>query len=317
MSEGGRFMIFKRITFEYVMYEWLEGRKGNIKESSFNKYMFCIEKYLDPYLGDSEFKKIKEKNIFNFYEEDEINKLSNSTKNILLIIIQSCISYGIEKKYRKNSLELDIKFQKKRNEITYFTQKEQNIIEEHINNNMNIRNLAVLFSLYTGVRIGELCALKGTDIDFINNTISIDKTVLRVKNPEGKPKTKLIIGKPKTKTSIRIIPAPAFIINHLKKYIKDKNDFIFTGNDKPKDPRTLEKYFSELLDRLNIKQINFHSLRHTFATRLREQKVDIKVISELLGHSSWKFTQDIYVHASFESKKNSINILGKSRKKSS
>ena len=182
---------------------------------------------------------------------------------------------------------------------------------------MNIRNLAVLFSLYTGVRIGELCALKGTDIDFINNTISIDKTVLRVKNPEGKPKTKLIIGKPKTKTSIRVIPAPSFIINQLKKYIKDKNDFIFTGNDKPKDPRTLEKYFSELLDRLNIKQINFHSLRHTFATRLREQKVDIKVISELLGHSSWKFTQDIYVHASFESKKNSINILGKSRKKSS
>ena len=310
-------MIFKRITFENVLYEWLESRKESIKESSFNKYMFSIKKYLVPYLGDYEFRKLKEKNIFEFYEQEEINKLGNSTKNILLIIIQSSISYGVEKKYKKSLLDLDIKFQKKKNEITYFTKKEQDIIEEYINNNMNIRNLSILFSLYTGVRIGELCALKGTDIDFINNTVSINKTVQRVINADGETKTKLIIGIPKTKTSIRVIPVPEFVIKHLKKYIKDKDNFIFTGSDKPKDPRTLEKYFSELLDRLNIKQNNFHSLRHTFATRLREQKVDIKVISELLGHSSWKFTQDIYVHASFESKKHSVNILGKIRKRSS
>ena len=86
---------------------------------------------------------------------------------------------------------------------------------------------------------------------------------------------------------------------------------MITNSNKPKDPRSVEKYFNSLLSKLNIRHLKFHSLRHTFATRLREQKVNIKVISELLGHSNWKITQDIYVHSSFDIKKKSVNELCK------
>ncbi len=175
---------------------------------------------------------------------------------------------------------------------------------------MNLRNLCILTALYTGIRIGELCALKYSDIDVINNTISINKSVQRIKDiNSNENKTKLVIDKPKTNSSIRVIPIPKFIVNLLMNDITNINNFIFTNSNKPKDPRSVEKYFSNLLDKLNIKHLKFHSLRHTFATRLREKKVDIKVISELLGHSDWKLTQDIYIHASFEYKKESIKEL--------
>ena len=278
--------MFRKIYFKNVLYEWLEYKKNGIKESTYNKYLFRIEKYIMSIIENIEFKKLCSKDIENFFNNDKISVLSNSTKNSLLIIINCSINYGINKKYRKNLIETDIKFKRKKNEITYFTIKEQQILENYINNNLNIRNVAILVSLYTGIRLGELCALKGSDIDFVNNTISINKSVQKVNNKDGDTKTKLVIGKPKTKSSIRVIPVPIFIIVILKRFVKDNDSFVFTGTDKPKDPRTLEKYFTNLLKRLDIKVLNWHSLRHSFSTRLREQKVDIKVISILLGHSN-------------------------------
>ena len=300
-------MIFKCKTYTDVLYEWLYSK--NIKESSYNRYLWNIENYILENIGKFSFKKLKVNDIYNLFNNENIKKLNDSTKNTILIIIKSSINYGIKKKYRKSFNNIDIKLKKSKNEVTYFTIKEQQIIEKYIKSNMNIRNLMILVDLYTGIRIGELCSLKGKDIDFINNTISINKTVQRLNNKDGNSKTILIIDKPKTINSNRIIPVPEFIIRLLKKYNYDNNNYIFTNSNKPKDPRTVEKYFSSLLNKLNIKKLNFHSLRHSYATRLREQKVDIKVISELLGHSNWKITQDIYVHASLDSKINSVRGL--------
>ena len=299
-------MIFKKITYEKVLYEWLNVKKRIVKESTYIKYLYIIETHIISVLGSIDFKKLKSNDITFFLSKEEINILSSSTKTYILLILKSSIKYGVDMKYRKSFDTLDIRYKKEKNEITYFTIKEQQVIEDYIKSNMNLRNLPILVALYTGVRIGELCALKGTDIDFINNTISVNRTVQRIKNTDGTSKTKLVVDIPKTKSSIRVIPVSEYIIKLLKKYIKDENNFIFTGNDKPKDPRAIEKYFERLLEKLNIRQINFHSLRHTYATRLREQKVDIKVISKLLGHSDWKTTQEIYVHATFDSIKQSV-----------
>ena len=299
-------MIFKKIPYEKVLYEWLNNKRKTIKKSTYIKYLYIIETHIISVLGSIDFKKLKSNDIISFLGKEDINTLANSTKTSILLILKSSIKYDLDMKYRKSFDALDIKYKKEKNEITYFTIKEQEIIEDYIKSNMNIRNLSILVALYTGVRIGELCALKGTDIDFINNTISINKTVQRIKNTDGTSKTKLVIDIPKTKSSIRVIPVSEYIIEFLKKYIDNENNYIFTGSDKPKDPRTVGRYFERLLEKLNIKQINFHSLRHTFATRLREQKVDIKVISQLLGHSNWKTTQEIYVHATFDSIKQSV-----------
>lgn len=115
-------------------------------------------------------------------------------------------------------------------------------------------------------------------------------------------KTKLILDKPKTESSTRIIPLPTFLSELLYKFKSQDEYFILSNSTKPKDPRSVEKYFSNITQKCKINNLNFHALRHTYATRLREKNVDIKVISELLGHSDWKITQDIYIHTSNDAK---------------
>jgi len=280
--------------------------KQQLKLLLFFKYQSVIEKNIKPILGNILFKRLKEEDILNFFENKNIIFLSDFTKNLLFVIINSSTNYGVEKKYRKSFPTLKVKLKQPTPRVVYFSKKEQNILEKYINNNLNLRNLAILLDLYSGLRIGELCALQWNDIDFINNTISITKTVQRIKNNDIKSsnKTKLFISVPKTECSIRTIPIPMFLITILKQYRSDREIYIFTNKHIPKNPRTLEKYFKSLLSKCGIRNLVFHSLRHTYATRSREAGMDIKILSELLGHSSYKVTLDTYVHTSLDFKKN-------------
>ena len=305
---------FKNHSYKFVLNEWLNIKKNTIKISTYQKYEFIINNYILIYFQKKKFKNINNDDIIYFFNSKNIINLSNYTKNLIFNIINSSILYGIDNGYHKKIDIVYLDFKTKSTNIEYLTTIEQEILEKYIKGNMNIRNLSILISLYSGIRLGELCSLKGEDIDFINNTISIKRTVKRIKD-NNTSKTKLVIDKPKTNNSIRTIPIPKFVTNILKKYINDNDNYIFTNSSNPKDPRTVEKYFNNLLIKLNIRHLKFHSLRHTYATRLREQKVDIKVISELLGHANWKITQDIYVHASFEYKEKSVNEIAKNWKK--
>jgi integrase len=249
-----------------------------------------------------------------FFENDRISILSDSLKSNLFIILKASIDYGIKKKYRKKFTVEKIQFKKNKNEITYFTKKEEELLVDYLTNNMNLRNLSILLGLFSGIRVGEICGLRWSDLDFIYNTLSVNRTAQRIKNldDESSPKTKLVVDKPKTESSIRIIPLPEILVSILKKYKQENDCYVFTNNTIiPKDPRAVEKYFASVLKRVGIKELNFHSLRHTFATRLREQNVDIKVISELLGHSDWKITQSIYVHASLDYKRDSVDTFNR------
>lgn len=306
-------MLNTKIYYNQILEEWLIMKKKKTKTSTYNKYQTIISKNIKPILGNKIFKKLKSEDITNFFNEEKIIKLSDSTKNILLVVINSSIKYGIEKKYRKTNINIKVKIKKPKERIVYLTKKEQNTLEKYLTNNLNLKNLAVLVDLYTGLRIGELCSLKWNDIDFINNTISVTKTVQRVKCNEENcyNKTKLIITPPKTEHSIRTIPIPNFLVTILKEYRSEKDIYIFTNTNKPKDPRALEKHFKNLLLKCEIRELVFHSLRHTYATRSREAGVDIKILSELLGHSTYKITLDIYVHTSLEFKKDSVNSLVK------
>jgi len=306
-------MFNTKIYYKQVLDEWLNNKKLTTKITTYFKYKSVIERNINPILGNILFKKIKEDDLSDFFKNENIICLSDSTKNLLFIIINSSIKYGLKKIYRKSFLSLDIKIKQPKARIVYLTRKEQSILEKYINNNLNLRNLAILLDLYTGLRLGELCALQWNDIDFVNNTISITKTVQRIKSHDNNSikKTKLIISPPKTEYSIRTIPIPEFLVNILKQYRSDNDIYIFTNTTKPKDPRTLEKYFKNLLTKCQIRDFVFHALRHTYATRSREAGMDIKILSELLGHSTYKITLDIYVHTSLDFKKDSVNSLVK------
>lgn len=184
-------------------------------------------------------------------------------------------------------------------------------MENKLKDKPNIRKICLLLCLYTGLRVGEVCGLKWEDIDFSNKSLSIKRTIVSVKNKDEnkQSKTKLIESTPKSDTSNRIIPIPEFIICLLSEFKSNNNYFILSNSNKLYDSRLLESFYSRLLKSCNINPNKFHTLRHTFATRSIESKMDIKTLSEILGHSQVETTLKIYVHSSYEIKKSSIENL--------
>lgn len=181
-------------------------------------------------------------------------------------------------------------------------------------NNINYKTLGIILTLYTGLRIGEICALRRKNIDFEQKTINIENTIIRVKNTDdnAKSKTKVIIDTPKSLSSKRCVPIPYFIFDVFKELVYDlpTEAFILSANtDKFIEPRTYENNFKSYLKHANVSQINFHSLRHTFATRAIEAGFDVKTLSEILGHSDVGITLNVYVHSSLTLKQLNMQKL--------
>ena len=161
-------------------------------------------------------------------------------------------------------------------------------------------------SLFTGLRIGELCALKWKDVDLSNKTVSISKTIQRIRTDFG---TKLVITEPKSNSSVREIPVPECIMPILKKFSADKECYLLSGTSKPVEPRVMQYRFQKLLKKAKLPSIHFHALRHMFATNCVEMGFDVKSLSEILGHSGVEITLNRYVHSSLERKKQFMKKL--------
>ena len=290
--------------YEERLNNWLLEKKEYIKEQSYIKYYTVIKKNIIPMLGKYRINKITRDVLDTYFQSNEFNNLSLSIQNTIYFIIKSSIN-------SKKIVFEKYNIKKPKCRINYLTNKEEKILIDYIINNMNINNLEILICLYTGIRIGEICSLKWKDIDFINNTISIKRTSQRIRNINSNTskKTKIIVTTPKSISSIRTIPVGTSILNYLKEYYIDKDCYILTSSNKPKDTRVYEKYFERVLIKWNLKKINFHSLRHTFATRCAESGIDVKSLSEILGHSNYSVTLNIYVHSSIYQKRRSIDKI--------
>ena len=173
--------------------------------------------------------------------------------------------------------------------------------------------------MYTGLRIGEICALQWKNIDFERELLCITQTTYCTKNPECNTdsdlsissKTKIIVSSPKTWNSVRKIPITSKLIKMLKKFSTyyNRESFVLTGSDEPMDARTYQYQYKQHLQLCNIPYLNFHCLRHTFSTRCIEKGCDIKSLSEMLGHSSTSITLQKYVFSSYDQKKQFVNLL--------
>lgn len=184
------------------------------------------------------------------------------------------------------------------------------------------KDLTALFAMYTGLRLGEICGLKWSDIDWENGTATVCRTVQRLKqtSPDGimtqkRGKTCLTVGSPKSYSSCRTIPVPAFLLKRLEEQIERKTDcerdlgYVFGVEMRAADPRTVQRRFEQIIKSLGIAGVHFHTLRHSYATRLFEMGVDVKTISQLLGHSSSKMTLDCYVHSLLDRQRSAIARL--------
>ncbi len=242
---------------------------------------------------------------------DSLGKnLSNKTIRDIILILKSILKYA-EKKYNVNfKLDLVSMPASEKKELQVFNEKEIKKMECECVNSTDIRNIGVLIAIYTGMRIGEICALKWEDIDFTRRLISVNKTLQRVYIQ--KSKTKVIITPPKTKTSERKIPIPSNLYDELKnssiRY--SKKAFVITGEEnKYIEPRCFQYVYKRVLNGAKVKYRNFHCLRHTFATRCIRVGMDIKSLSEVLGHSDVNITLNRYVHSSYDSKKKFMEKL--------
>lgn len=296
---------------------WLKEKQTFVKESTYAHYFYLINKHIKPYLGHYQLNEITTSLLEQYVQQllvsgNVINKngLSQKTTADIISVVRNSLSYA---EYHGHEIVCKTErlcTKKEMHKIRIFNCEEIHILSSYLVRNMSLVNLGILISLYTGIRLGELCALKWENIDINNKMIKIRHTMQRIQNlsDEGEKKTKIIITLPKSYDSIRNIPVPDCIIPFLLLYEGGSADFFLTNSStKLIEPRTMQNRFKRILSVCNIDDANYHTLRHTFATKSIELGFDIKTLSEILGHSNVNITLNRYVHSSFELKQKHMN----------
>lgn len=313
-------MKIRKILYKDWIYEWLIEKKDYIKESTYANYSNNIFNHIIPKLGNYHLNQINHKIIQDFLLElskngrkDNTGGLSEKTIKDITIIVKGSIKKAInENKIKYIELSFNYPKDNKDKSIYILTKHEQNKITNYVLNNCTSKNIGLLISLYSGIRIGELCALQWKDVDFKNNKLTISKTIQRIyiKDKDNNI-SKIIVSTPKTKNANREIPINKDFLEILKKLKSEKDNYVLSNTSKYVEPRTYRKHFNKVLRELKIKQFNFHSLRHTFATNCISLGCDYKTVSELLGHANVNITLNLYVHPRYSQKKKCIDLISK------
>lgn len=294
--------------YKELVYEWVYYHRQFIKESTYSNYINIIDNHLNNDIGFIQISDINNSTLQEYVLNKHSQNLSIKSIKDIMVVFKLSLRYGFKLEYI-SAFDLSIKYPKvtSTNSIEILTSNEISKIVTFVRNSNDTRDLGILISLLTGMRIGEISALKYSDICFKTSTISISRTLQRIYTK--KEKTKIIETTPKTNSSIRTIP----LSKELKDMIRNKNyvstDYVLSISSIPVEPRLLRKRFDSVLSKSKIKHYKFHSLRHTFATKCIEAKIDYKTISVLLGHSNINTTLNLYVHPNKSQKKKAISKL--------
>lgn len=297
---------------------WLENYiRPSAKQRTYNTYSQIIEKHIVNKIGECELDNLTPivlqslvTELLNTGNTKTHKGLSVSTVNLIITIMQSSLKIasviGKSKEYVANKIKRP---KLKQKNISCFSLVEQKIIEQAVTTDRRSKMLGVVLCLYTGLRIGELLALTWEDIDFQKGLLIVNKTCHDGKTAIGFGQ---IIDEPKTESSKRIIPIPKQLL-HLLRGLKrtEKSEYVVSAEGKSVTVRSYQRSFALLLKKCGIPHKGFHSLRHTFATRALECGMDIKTLSEILGHKNTTITLNRYAHSLLEHKSDMMNKLGK------
>ncbi len=291
------------MTFYYLFSEWFRAISARTKESTIANYRMKAEKHLLPAFGELDCSEMTAPLVQEFISEKLENGLSARYVSDIMVLLKSVLRYAARTYQITNRIAYIVMPKKKTAEIRVLTGEEQKKLEKHLILHQDRTSLGIALTLYTGIRIGELCALKWNDIDFENRVLSVRHTLQRINKSHESGKTQLVITEPKSTASQRMIPIPEFLIVMLKKFREPENTFILSGTEKPLEPRTMQYRFAAILKKEGLPPVHFHSLRHLFASNCIALGFDIKALSEMLGHSSVEITLNRYVHSSLEQKR--------------
>ncbi len=284
--------------------------KKEVKETTFSIYSNMVHNYMIPYFGKMKMNQLDKTEIQDFIDSLEERNLSSGYIRNLFNLLQKSIKEAEKLGYlNRNSTKNVVLPKSKSSSVAALSIKEQHQLEKVAFQSSECS--ATILALYSGMRIGEISGLKWEDIDFENDVVQIKRTVYRVtKLNQRDQKTTLIEGSPKTQSSQRLIP----LSKNLKHYLLEKKgvstgEYVIAYKGKRVEPRTINYRFKTILKNAGIKDIHFHSLRHTFATRCIEQGADITSLSRLLGHNSVKLTLDIYTDSMLENRRAVISAV--------
>ncbi len=301
-----------------VALSWLCSIEQKIKKSTLVKYTNSLNNYIVPRFGNYSIQDISRKDVESFCNEllssggKKANGLAPKTISDIFSVMKNVFKYAENYKELQIANIRNINIKQTAKSMRVLSMQEQEKLDIFIRSNVSYSNLAILLSLYTGIRIGELCALKWGDINLENQYFTVNKTLQRIQNKNAdlsESKTIVIITTPKSICSIRNIPLPDDIYKLISEHKCGEDKYFTTGTENYTEPRTMENRFKSVLKQCNINEANFHALRHTFATRCIELGFDVKSLSEILGHASVNITLNRYVHPSMETKKKNMNML--------
>lgn len=286
-------------SFDLAAEKWLAAISAKQKTSTCEKYRFIYYGYLKPALGDCRLDRITESLVRE--KLASVETASDSLKKSIYCVLNRILHYA-SVQYQTYFPEIKSVFPAMRKEpAAVFTKSEQARLLTVLEKNMDCFKLAVLLCLFTGLRLGEICALKWKDVDPVNKTLTVKRTVQRLYTGQGAKKTALTETAPKSAHSKREVPLQDVILSLLTDHANGK-EYVF-GGDKPLDPRTMQNHYKKIIDEAGISYRNFHTLRHTYATNCIEEGADVKSLSEMLGHSNVKITLNYYVHPSMDTKR--------------
>ena len=310
---------------------WLSANSARLKPSSRAKYRTDIENHIKPFFGEKLPGEILPEEIDGFTQSLLTGKgLSPKTVRSILTLFHSILSYTGKRSGGKLP-DMEITYPKSfRKNTRVLDEKEETALVQLLAREMDACKFGVYLALRTGMRIGEICALRWCDISFEAAAISVCHTALRL--PRGNAcqadpdrpsaaagddggalalsRTELVIGTPKSESSLRLIPLMPDIATLCERFRPEEpGAFLLTGTDRCMDPRKLQRHLKKYLEECGIPEAHFHTLRHTFATRCVEAGFDVKTLSEILGHSNIGITMNLYVHPNLDLKRENMNRL--------
>ena len=301
-------------TIREIAAAWKEYKRPYVKQSTMAAYVLILENHILPTFGEDN--SLPEQSVQAFVLHKIESGLSTKSVKDILIVLKMVMKFGVKKEWM-TYYEWDIKYppSSENKVLDVLSVTNHRKILNHIQSHFTFMGLGIYISLSTGLRIGEICALKWSDINVTDGILTVNRTIERIYIIEGEKKhTELVINTPKTKNSCREIPMNKELLGMLKplKKVVNEDYFILTNDERPTEPRTYRNYYKRLMEKLDIPKLKYHGLRHSFATRCIEVGCDYKTVSVLLGHSNISTTLNLYVHPNMEQKKRCIDKVFKS-----
>lgn len=292
----------KNLTLNNLFSIWFSDIRLKVKESTYMNYRMKYDKHISSTLGKTLYDKLTVENLNAFIQSKLSSGLSAKYTADIAGVIKSLCRFAKKRFGYEDKSEFITMPKGKAKEKELLDRIEQARLNNFLIADPTVTNVGILLSAATGIRIGELCALKWENINLEKRILTVRNTVQRIKNTDGETATKLVVTSPKSSSSVREIPLPDFIVPMLRG-LKAKGDcYLLSGTRAIVEPRVMQYRFKHILKKLKLSNVSYHSLRHLFATNCIALGFDVKALSEILGHSSVEITLNRYVHSSLEQK---------------